>query len=297
MTYHLITYLTTCGTDSWNFAPSFNVVQRWSWLEHSAFSSPRSFGCGKLKNSVFNSGSKEIQVKFLAATLGKTPAKVLYFWNLKDVLQRINWHKHTHIRQNDMFLHVFASSHFQMEHLQNNRTLNEQRGDAPSLVSLGAEIGIGENWEESIEGSIGHISKKKVSRWISSNTGNRSVSGDTLFFSSIDPRLCKCLLTSAVPLPNRPQLNRHPWRFHSWSHQRLWTLKEAPVANRSDPNVLYPIQNVWERMGTEMKMGCQSSFRLETFVLRTTCTAYWHLCWYGQISILDFISHSKGHMP
>ena len=203
----------------------------------------------------------------------------------------IDTNTHTHIRQNDMFLHVFASSHFQMEHLQNNRTL-----------TLGAEIGIGENWEESIEGSIeasiGHISKKKVSPWISSNTGNRSVSGDTLpAFSSIDPRLCKCLLTSAVPLPNRQQLNRHPWPFHSWSHQRLWTLKEAPVANRSDPNVLYPIQNVRERMGTEMKIGCQSSFRLETFVLRTTCTAYWHLCWYGQISILDFISHSKGHMP
>ena len=29
--------------------------------------------------SVFFSGSKEIQVKFLAATLGKTPAKVRYF--------------------------------------------------------------------------------------------------------------------------------------------------------------------------------------------------------------------------
>ena len=87
-------YVKWWNFDSWNFAP---LTLSTSCNDGVASNTMEFFhllgeilGAEKFEKlrvfSVFFSGSKEIQVKFLAATLGKTPAKVRYFWNLKDVL-------------------------------------------------------------------------------------------------------------------------------------------------------------------------------------------------------------------
>ena len=147
---------------------------------------------------------------------------------------------------------------FKKKNLQNNRTLNEQRCDASSLVSFGGK------WESEIMRKTelkGQLDISPKSRWVHKSPRNTTFLSECFRKLGWHPHFlpclqglrlifvaeksagigwfiglhCKCLLTSVVPLPNRQQLSRHPWQFHSWSHQRWLTLKEAPVSNRSDP--------------------------------------------------------------